>query len=121
MVSDESKYRGAWINFEQYWREAGVKAEVEVMVKQGMPTILHKQEIVILTSVKMNGKGKRLLIHQVSGFSGEEDQMWSRAVIDMLKAGAVKMYEATVLLERDRVPEPKSKHVQFPMTIDEAK
>ena len=84
-------YEQAWNDWVFYWEEGGCAAMF--CIETSFEDSLHCCSVSVYVRNQM-------LVHK---FSGEtEEDMWLRGVSELLKAGAVKIYESTIHLARGK-------------------
>ena len=115
----ENLYREAWAHFEFYWNNEGVKCEVVI---EHMKLDSKGGDSVLDTYVKM--RGHSIHVHKVIQIAGVKNDIWKRAVKELLKTGAVKIYESTVMMKRMAPIEHinyDNRYFPLPLTVTEAK
>ncbi len=109
MENYKELYTDAWDQWTAYWTEAGVEALylIETYFQDG----LYYCEV--MTHVR-----SQILVHKFKGDTKEN--MWKAGVVELLRAGAAKVYEDIVKTRREEYSRSSSIESLYPVTPFEA-
>jgi len=102
-------YTKAWDDWVLYWEQGGIGASY--LIETAVIDDFHYCDVRVHVR-------KQMLVHKFSGQT--EDLMWQHGVMELLKAGTMKVYEGIVELKRkEYYREQLDGDRLYPMTLND--